>query len=214
MILFLFLFVQVRHGLITFDRSGIQYQLIEGRFQSDVIQRLGTLERQVVVIGYFNTHDFWHGALYESLLHAYKPRSRYPDKPPIDTGVYLNHIRQGGTLSPPVPANSLAPSSWPDGYLAGYISFGYLGLILISIFSGALFGFFYRLVRLTHFAIGPVIIYGMFGFMGAIPLSPLGIIQMLLIIIPVSILGWLCSIGIYQSRARYQRACNAPSSAL
>jgi len=201
MILFLFIFVQVRHGLITFDRSGLQYQVIKDRFQSDVIQRLGTLERQVVVIGYFNKHDFWHGALYESLLHAYKPRNLYPDKPPVDTGVYLNHIRQGGALYPPVPANSLAPSSWPDGYLAGYISFGVPGLLLISIASGALFGFFYRLVRLTNFAIGPVIIYGLFGFMGAVPLSPLGITYMLSIIIPVSILGWLCSIGIYHSRS-------------
>jgi len=194
MVSFLFFFVQVRRGNLTFNYEGIEFLSPENQFKIDIIQRLGIIERQIVVIGYFNEHDFWYGKLYESLLHAYKPRSSFPDKPPIDTGVYLNNIRQGTVIHPPMPSNSLEPTSWPDGYLAGYMSFGFIGLILISVISGLVFGFFYRLVVLSNFAIGPIIFYGLLGFMGAKPLSPYGITQILIIIIPVSIIGFFSNL--------------------
>ena len=188
MVSFLFFFVQVRGGGTN-------------KFKVDVIKRLGVIERQVIVIGYFNEHDFWYGGLYESLLHAYKPRSSFPDKPPIDTGVYINTIRQGTVIYPPVPANSLNPTSWPDNYLAGYMSFGFIGLILVAVTSGLVFGFFYRLVLLSNFATGPIMFYGMLGFMGAKPLSPYGITQLLFIIISVSMIGFFSSLSIVNKRA-------------
>lgn len=205
MVSFLFFFVQVRQGTLTIDYEGIEFVSPKNRFKTDVIQRLGVIERQVVVIGYFNEHDFWYGGLYESLLHAYKIRSSFPDKPPIDTGVYLNNIRQGTIIHPPVPANSLEPTSWPDGYLAGYMSFGFIGLILISVISGLVFGFFYRLVLLSKFATGPIIFYGLLGFMGAKPLNPYGITQILIIIISISTIGFFSNLssvntGLYHNR--------------
>jgi len=199
MVSFLFFFVQVRQGNLIVNYEGIEFLSPGNRFKTDVIQRLGVIERQVVVIGYFNEHDFWYGGLYESLLHAYKPRGSFPDKPPIDTGVYLNNIRQGTVIHPPMPANSLQPTSWPDGYLAGYMSFGFIGLILISVISGLVFGFFYRLVLLSNFATGPIIFYGLLGFMGAKPLNPFWITQILTIIILVWIIGFFSSLSKAQS---------------
>jgi len=187
MVSFLFFFLQVRGGGTN-------------QFKIDVIQRLGVIERQVVVIGYFNEHDFWYGGLYESLLHAYKLRSSFPDKPPIDTGVYLYTIRQDVVIHPPVPFNSLEQNSWPDGYLAGYMSFGFIGLILVSVISGLVFGFFYRLVLLSNFATGPIIFYGLLGFMGAKPLSPYWITQLLFIIILVSMIGFFSSLSIVNKK--------------
>lgn len=196
MISFLFFFLQVREGTLTFDSTGIEFVAKKNKFKTDVIQRLGVIERQIVVIGYFNEHDFWYSGLYESLVHAYKPRSSFPDKPPIDTGVYINTIAQGAVIHPPVPFSRMDPTSWPDGYLAGYMSFGFVGLILVSVISGIVFGFFYRLVLLSNFATGPIIIYGLLGFMGAKPLSPYGITQLLFIIISVSMIGFFSSLSI------------------
>lgn len=196
MLSFLFFFLQMREGFRNVYNENMEPVVQKNKIKAEVIQRLGTIERQVIVIGYFNEHDLWYGGLYESLLHAYKPRSSYPDKPPIDTGVYINTIRTGEVIYPPVPFSSMDPTSWPDGYLAGYMSFGFVGLILISVASGAIFGFFYRLVLLSDFAIGPIIFYGLLGFMGAKPLSPYGVMQILLIIISVSIIGLLSNFGI------------------
>lgn len=196
MLSFLFLFLQVRDGFRTANGTSMESMVQKDKFAVEVVQRLGIIERQVVVIGYFNEHDLWYGGLYESLLHAYKPRSSYPDKPPIDTGVYINTIASGYVIHPPVPFNNLNPTSWPDGYLAGYMSFGIIGLILISVISGLVFGFFYRLVLLSNFATGPIIFYGLLGFMGAKPLSPYGITQVLLIAILVSIVGFFSSFSI------------------
>jgi hypothetical protein len=200
MLSFLFLFLQVREGFRSARNTSLESVMQKNKFAAEVIQRLGIIERQVVVIGYFNEHDLWYGGLYESLLHAYKPRSSFPDKPPIDTGVYINTIATGDVIYPPVPFSSLNPTSWPDGYLAGYMSCGFIGLILISVTSGFVFGSFYRLVLLSDFAIGPIIFYVLLGFMGAKPLSPYGIMQLLLIIISVSIIGLLSNFGIVYKR--------------
>lgn len=164
------------------------------RFERDVIQRLGIIERQVVVIGYFDVHDYWYSRLYGTLLFAFLPRNFYPNKPPVDTGVYLHGIRHGEVISPPVAAIDLEPTSWPDGFLAGYMSFGFFGLITLCLVSGCLYGFIYRLLLLSDFSTPIVVLYSMMGFMGVKPLSPLGIVDFAMMVFPFFVIGLLARI--------------------
>lgn len=186
LVVFMFTVVQLRPG-----QDSVSFF---ERFERDVIQRLGIIERQVVVVGYFDVHDYWYSGLYSSLLYAFLPRNLYPSKPPVDTGVYLHGIRQGEVISPPVAAIDLEPTSWPDGFLAGYMSFGFFGLITLCFLSGYLYGFIYRLLLFSGFSAPIVVLYSMVGFMGVKPLSPLGVVEVAMMVIPFFIIGFLASI--------------------
>lgn len=168
------------------------------KIESTIIQRLGKIERQVVVIGYFNNHEYWGIGVYESLVYSFIPRGLYTNKPPVDTGVYINYISQGGELKPPVAAADLQPTSWPDEYLAGYVSFGFIGLVLLSIISGFFYGLSYRVMIRSSFSIPSIVLYGSIGFMGVTAFSPLGIVSLLIIIIPISLLGFLFRFRVYK----------------
>lgn len=185
LVVFMFSIVQFRPGQDKVDNIN--------RFERDVILRLGIIERQVAVVGYFERHDYWSFGAYKSLLYAPIPRLMYPEKPPVDTGVYINAIRQGVTVKPPVPAADLDPTSWPDYYLSGYMAFGLMGLLVVSLISGFVFGAIYRLMLDLFGSVSAVVMYGWTAFMGAIPLSPYGIVQLLSILVPLCLLGWLLS---------------------
>ena len=186
-LLFMYLSVQLRPSSEEVD--------VTTRIERDVIHRLGTIERQIVVAGYFETHEYWGTGLYASLIYAMIPRGLFPEKPPVDTGVYLNDIRQGGSLTPPVPVEDLAPSSWPDGYLAGYMSFGIIGLICLSFLSGYFYGLVYRLTRMMNYSIVSIVFYSLIGFMGVNPLCPFGITRIMILLLFFIVLGFFSRIS-------------------
>lgn len=182
---FMFYFVQFRVG----SAAGSQLE----NFERNVIQRLGNIERQVAVIGYFDNHEFWGFGVYKSLLYAYIPRSYYKDKPPVDTGVYINQIRQGVSVNPPQPISELQPSSWPDGHLAGYVSFGLFGLIVVGFMAGWVYGVIYRVMIKSSYQVTSIMLFASMGFMGVKSVSPLDIVSILMIVIPILVLGVMFS---------------------
>lgn len=187
LIAFMFLLVQFRPMQESED--------FLSKFERDVILRLGVIERQVSVLGYFDAHDYWYFGLYQSLLYAPIPRGFFSEKPPIDTGVYLNAIRQGQVITPPVPVEDLEASSWPDGFLAGYVSFGLIGLISLCLMSGFFYGSVYSALRSSG-SISAAAVYAMVGFLGVVPLSPFGIVYLAMTFVPFSVLGFLTSFRI------------------
>jgi hypothetical protein len=160
---------------------------------------MGVIGRQVVVLGYFKDHPYWGFGNYQSLIYAPIPRTMFAEKPPVDTGVYLNNMRLGNEVSPPMPVKDLYPTSWPDEYLAGYMSFGILGLGLLSIISGFFYGLVYVALKLTNYCVTMIVIYGHIGFMGVTALSPLGIVQIGTYIVYFIILAFMFSLKIEKS---------------
>lgn len=184
-------------GLLVFMLSAVQFRVSGAleRYQNDpmmlltdsrdtfgrhIIQRFGRVERDIVILEYFDRHPFWMGASYYSLVTAPIPRTYYPDKPPVDTGRYLLAMSQGEIIQPPVSIANLPSSSWPDGNWAGYMNFGVLGLVVTFFLSGALLGAFYQYVRSSNFSIVAVILYGNFSWAGSVSLSPMGIVNLLM----------------------------------
>lgn len=183
-ILFMFLSVQIRPGQ-SFNNG------ILDRFEKDVVSRLTSVERGVVAIGYFQNNNYWGLSSYESLLYAPVPRSTYHDKPPVDTGVYLNYLRLGGDITPPVPASHLPSSSWPDDFLAGYMAFGVMGMIIISLSSGLISGLAYNMFINNKSSLLALLLASFLLFMGPLPMSPLGIVRLFSFFAPLIILGFV-----------------------
>lgn len=192
LVVFMFSFVQLRP-----NQGDIPFL---DKFERDVLQRLSGTDSKVAVIGYFDKHDYWGWGVYESLLYAPISSVYYEKKPPVDTGVYINTIRQGFEITPPLPAKSVDRTSWPDGVLAGYTSFGYLGLIFISFLSGGLYGFIYNfLINLRRFL--PItVMYSFVGFMGALPLSPFGVVSFCMAMLSFLLVILLVKIRLFFSR--------------
>lgn len=190
---FMFMAVQWRHGNIRWNGDGLTLEPKLEEFEMHVVQRLGVIERQVSAIGYMDHHQYWGLGIYRSLFHAYRSRAQFPDKLPVDTGVYLKAISEGAVIDPPRAARDMPETSWPDRYLAGYLSFGIVGLLGVAIVSGMVFGVAYRVVIRRKGSSAAVFIYGVLGFLGATPLSPLGVVKVGLTVVPTMIIGWLFS---------------------
>ncbi|MGQ7112601.1 hypothetical protein ACUOFC_34980, partial [Escherichia sp. TWPC-MK] len=57
--------------------------------------------------------NVWLGKSYLDLFKAPLPRSIYPEKPPVDDGMYIRTIAEGYNVTPSRPVQELYASSWP-----------------------------------------------------------------------------------------------------
>jgi hypothetical protein len=155
------------------------------KIAGDLIMRVGTLERKMVVIGYFNLDNLWFGQSYYSIISAPIPRSIFIEKPVVDTGIYIKDIAENGTTVVNRDVALLPATSWPDGNLAGWMNFHFIGFIFLTIFSGIIYGGFYRYMRNKEFNFSYIYIYSTLCYWGAPNLSPMGIVRILSIVVLV-----------------------------
>lgn len=153
--------------------------------ESGFIARIGRLERDIVILKYFETNDYWWGKSFYGLVYAPIPRSMIYQKPPNDTGMYLRSMALGNIVEPPMPISSLENSSWPEGNWVGYMNWGFPGFIVFFYLSGLLFGKFYWYIKKDHFPLFPAIIFSIIAIGGPPILSTPGLIKILMIFIIV-----------------------------
>lgn len=160
------------------NRKVVQKNIISD-FESGFLARIGRLERDMTIVGYFDRNNFWYGKSFLGLLSAPIPRSIFNDKPPVDSGMYLRSIALGRQITPPLPVNYLNSSSWPEHNWVGYMNFGIIGLFIVNLLSGFIFGSFYQ--NLNKSKINPFLLsfVSFFTVGGMIYLSPPGIVKML-----------------------------------
>ncbi|MGQ7148454.1 hypothetical protein ACUOA8_59935, partial [Escherichia sp. SS-MK2] len=64
------------------------------------------------------------------LFKAPLPRSIYPEKPPVDDGMYIRTIAEGYNVTPSRPVQELYASSWPPETLGSmYANFWIPGVV-------------------------------------------------------------------------------------
>ncbi|MEN8879608.1 MAG: hypothetical protein ABF311_05495 [Polaribacter sp.] len=165
--------------------------LVEGiveDIESGLIARVGRLERDLVILGYFDNNEFWFGKSYLGLIYAPIPRSIFPEKPPVDSGMYLRSMALGRKVNPPTSVDTLDGSSWPEHNWAGYMNFGLLGLFFLNFLSGYIYGVIYSYVKKTNFNI-IVTTYMALIFIGGVPiLSPPGIVKQITYLLIIHII--------------------------
>lgn len=106
----------------------------------DVFSHLSYLETYLVSITYFDHTEYWYGAVFSSSPAALVPSLIYPDKPPLDEGMYFRSLLEGYHITPPVPARDLYQSSFPpETFGNGYAFFGPVGVLLFYAIKGVAF---------------------------------------------------------------------------
>ncbi|PMM86133.1 O-antigen polymerase [Vibrio breoganii] len=169
----------------------------------NVFSRLTPIDRYIVSVGYVDKYEYWYGSSYLGLLTSFIPRGLYPDKPPIDTGVYIEYMKTGEEVNLPLDSDKIPVSSSPPGILSGYLNFGIVGIISLSFISGFVFGYIYFLVK--HYQnILLTIFFGLVSFMGYIPLSPMGIVKLAMLVLSFG----LFSIFVMMNNILYNRGSN------
>jgi len=155
-------------------------------FQSAFVGRVGRIERDIVILKYFEKHDFWFGKSYLGLFAAPIPRTMIQDKPPVDTGMYLRVMADGIRVDPPMPVYELDTSSWPEGNWAGYMNWGILGLLLLFGTSGFFLGRLFGYINRNKYPLVGTCLYATLAIGGAPPLSPYDIVSLLMLFIVFS----------------------------
>lgn len=146
----------------------------------------------VSIVNYFDKNKKWNGASFASLPSAFIPSSFYPQKPPVDDGMYLYSIAHGTHVSPPMPTKSLDGTSWPlETFGAMYANFGELGVPIGMILLGLIIGYFFKRMVYQNFPFKLVIFYTFILF--TFELSTLRIVQSIITFVILSLVQFIIS---------------------
>lgn len=148
------------------------------------------VQRDVVIVEYFSEREFWYGASYSSVLYGFFPSVIMPAKPPVDTGRYIVAMANGQEVNPPVPVYELPNYGWPESFMAGYVNFGILGVILIVFVSCFVVVYFYKWL-LYRPSVVLVMLYCSLIVRGVKYMDPLNIISFVIFIIVLTMLAFL-----------------------
>ena len=99
----------------------------------------------VSIIDYFDNNNKWDGASFLGLLSAFIPSSFYPDKPPVDDGMYLYSLAHGNKVNPPMPIKDLDETSWPlETFGSMYANFGFIGVVMGMLLLGCVISYTFK----------------------------------------------------------------------
>lgn len=115
----------------------------------------------ILAVDKFNSSNYWLGKSFAGLITAFIPSSLFPNKPPIDDGMYLYSISLGRADIEPIMATSaLNTSSFPlETFGSMYINFGITGIVLGSILLGCIISYFYNNMKRKNYSFLSVLLY-------------------------------------------------------
>ena len=133
----------------------------------------------VSIIDYFDNNNKWDGASFLGLLSAFIPSSFYPDKPPVDDGMYLYSLAHGNKVNPPMPTKDLDGTSWPlETFGSMYANFGFIGVVMGMLLLGCVISYTFKKMVYSDYEFKYVIFYIMILF--TFEISTLRIVQALI----------------------------------
>jgi hypothetical protein len=81
--------------------------------------------------------DLWFLKTVPDLFYGFIPSSFFPDKPPLDEGVYIYNIAQGNKVEFGSAFSEMIPVGWPLSRINGpFLHLWYFGVMLGAVFSG------------------------------------------------------------------------------
>lgn len=161
--------------------------------ETNFLSRVSSPYRQILIVSAFGPDRvLWGLDTHKDIIYSWIPRTLFPDKPPVDTGVYLTAIGAGWNVRPSMAAADLPAASTPEGNWIGYIGFWWPGYFTFCFLAGWLLSKIYIWMRLTNFHFLVVFLYAQCAY-GAPPaltvsgITSLGLWLFLIIIIGVFI---------------------------
>jgi len=137
-------------------------QLFQDSFENMGLffQRFSELERSLMIYSLFDSSNLWLGSSFIDILYAPIPRSLFPDKPPVDEGVYLYNIAHGNLVSPSTPLRKMMAVGWPPSTITNmYINFWYFGVGIGGLIYGYVLKYFYNFAKAQKFDAISVYLY-------------------------------------------------------
>ena len=114
----------------------------------------------VSIVDYFDNNNKWNGASFLCLMTAFIPSSFYPNKPPVDDGMYLYSIAHGNSVVPPVPTKDLDGTSWPlETFGSMYANFGFIGVVVGMLLLGCTISYTFKKMVYSNYQFKYVIFY-------------------------------------------------------
>ncbi|WP_176524625.1 O-antigen polymerase [Bacillus sp. AFS018417] len=124
-------------------------------------QQFSYIDHYLFIMDYFTIDKLWLGSSFMDLLYAPLPSSIYPDKPPVDDGVYIRTLAEGWEVSPSTPFKEMYPSSWPpETFGAMYMNFWIPGVFIGFYILGMLYRASYLYMIKSEYSLYSILIYG------------------------------------------------------
>jgi len=138
--------------------------------KTEIVEDLGSVTKSVsyidsylLVLDHFSIDKLWFGRSFIDLLYAPIPSKVYPDKPPIDDGVYLRTIAEGWEVTPPTPYREMYQSSWPPETLGNmYMNFWIPGVFVGMYILGMIYSATYLYMKKSQYTLFSILLYGNF----------------------------------------------------
>jgi len=155
---------------------GILYQRLPETQREIAFEQRGSIAKTIVVsflanfsynetyyfiIGQSSFHKIYSGATFADIIMAPIPSSAYPEKPPIDEGVYVKAAADGHYIVPPIAyKNFEGAGSWPPETFGNFImNFSILSIPIASAFYAVGITLIIRLTKHLPPALALYIIY-------------------------------------------------------
>lgn len=128
--------------------------------RNSIIKETSLADENIFVINYFEPNNLWLGKSYIDLGTALIPSSIYPEKPPVDDGVYIWNLIRNNIVKPSTAFDDMIKSSWPIGTMGiMYANFWIPGVIIGMYLLGRVQVFFYRVMKNSEYDIMSIILY-------------------------------------------------------
>ena len=178
-----------KHGTTGFYLTNPALLISESLpYLGEIFKRFSEIDISLFIYSYFSEYsDFWWGASVSDLFTGVIPRGMYPDKPPLDEGVYIYSLAHFYNVHPPTPFNEMLPVGWPlSRVTGGYVHFGVVGVVLNAMLVGMILKYVYNLLKGTSYSPQAMMIYSVllatnFGITNAFIANGLVMIFMLII---------------------------------
>ncbi|MGN1401810.1 MAG: O-antigen polymerase [Bacillus sp. (in: firmicutes)] len=188
---------------------GIEYYINSPeRIVSEISEEIGSITKSVsyidhylLVLDYFSVDNLWWGRSFVDLLYAPIPSKIYPDKPPIDDGVYLRTIAEGRNVTPSTPYSEMYQSSWPPETIGNmYMNFWIPGVFLGMYILGIIFSAAFLYMQKSNFSLYSILIFG--TILLNLQISNLRIVQTLTDIILITFFLGILFVG-FKKKFKY-----------
>lgn len=156
--------------LMPMLRSGSETDYINNptKWVEESVDNANTLFREfsycdgdLFAFNYFKNHEYWYGASYLNIPLQVIPRSIYPQKPPMDDGMYLLNMMYGEKVTPNMATADLYfQTSVPFTLESSlYSNFGLLGIIIGCLLVGIFYQYVYKVLTACYCPIVMILIY-------------------------------------------------------
>lgn len=160
--LFVLLMPMLRSGSET-DYINNPTKWVEGAVDNanTLFREFSYCDGDLFAFNYFKNHEYWYGASYLNIPLQVIPKSIYPQKPPMDDGMYLLNMMYGEKVTPNMATADLYfQTSVPFTLESSlYSNFGLLGIIIGCLLVGIFYQYVYKVLTACYCPIVMILIY-------------------------------------------------------